>query len=204
VTIDQGVLKLARTKAAGSGGIDFASTSGEIEYSAGANLANTVSGFGGSDEIDFSTIAYATGDTAVDNSGSVSVETSSGSILATFSVSGAYTSANFNVGKDASGDVLVTYAATGAASAADLLGSYDSQFAQPSWARASDLSAFDSWAALASSAGADPGGFGFHSAPNPDRSGLFLDGNFSDGARDASSIGIGWNTSTGHGPGPSG
>jgi hypothetical protein len=59
-------------------------------------------------------------------------------------VSGAYTSANFHVGKDASGDVLVTYAATAAGAAAgaafeevrggswqDLLGRYDSQFPVP-------------------------------------------------------------------------
>ncbi len=55
-------------------------------------------------------------------------------------MSGTYSSANFNVGKDASGDVLVTYAATaanaaideaGGGSLADLLGRYDSQFPMP-------------------------------------------------------------------------
>ena len=193
-TIDQGVLELANASAAGSGGIDFASTSGEIEYSAGANLANTVSGFWASDEIDFSTIAYATGDTAVDNSGSVSVETSSGSTVATFSVSGTYTSANFNVGPDKSGDIVVTYAA----SPADLLGGYGSQFAEPSWARASDVSKFDSWAALASSAGADPGGFSSRHDQNPGGTSLAwtADGFEAWGAR------VGSSDQVGHGPGP--
>ena len=95
VTIDSGVLELANAKAAGSGAIHFASTSGEIEYAAGASLANTISGFGGSDEIDFAKVAFATGDHAVDNAGKVSIETSAGATVATFNVSGTYTSANF-------------------------------------------------------------------------------------------------------------
>ena len=110
-TIDQGTLELARASAGGSGGIDFASTSGEVEYSAGANLANAISGFGGSDKIDFAQVAFAAGDHAVDNSGKVSIKTSAAVTVATFKVSGTYTSANFHVGKDASGHVLVTYVA---------------------------------------------------------------------------------------------
>ena len=137
-TIDQGVLELAKATAAGSGGIDFASTSGEVECAAGA-LANTITGFTGSDEIDFSTIAYTTGDHAVDNAGSVGIETSAGVTVATFKVNGTYTSANFKVGKDLSGDVLVTYAVAAANAAideidggsfADLLGRY-AQFPMP-------------------------------------------------------------------------
>ena len=137
-TIDQGVLELAKATAAGSGGIDFASTSGEVECAAGA-LANTITGFTGSDEIDFSTIAYTTGDHAVDNAGSVGIETSAGVTVATFKVNGTYTSANFKVGKDPSGDVLVTYAVAAANAAideidggsfADLLGRY-AQFPMP-------------------------------------------------------------------------
>jgi autotransporter-associated beta strand protein len=230
-TIDQGVLELANASAAGSGGIDFASTSGEVEYAAGASLANTISGFGGPDEIDFSTIAYATGDYAVDTSGQVSIENNSAnSTVSTFNVSGSYTSGNFNVGPDKSGDILVTYAdppaadprgawspadilagpgsqsyasaiaETAAASPADLLGSYGSQFAEPPWARGNDLSAFDSWSALASRAGTDPGGFGFHSENDANVGGA--SDAWGVGVGWAWGVGVGWNRSTGHGPGP--
>ena len=106
------MLELDNAKAAGRGAITFASTAGEVEYTAGANLANTINGFGGSDEIVFAKKKYAAGDYAVDNAGKVSIETSAGATVATFKVSGTYTSANFAVGADASGHVLVTYAAT--------------------------------------------------------------------------------------------
>jgi autotransporter-associated beta strand protein len=52
-TIKSGILELAIPEAAGGGGIDFASAHGEIKYAAGASLANTISGFGGKDRIDF-------------------------------------------------------------------------------------------------------------------------------------------------------
>jgi autotransporter-associated beta strand protein len=202
-TIEAGVLELAKVRSAGSGAITFGSTSGEIEYGASAHLANAIAGFGGSDEIDFAKVNYAAGDSADDNAGTVSIETSAGATVATFKVSGTYTSSNFNVGKDASGDVLVTYAA---ASAADLLGGYAAGLAEPSWAQAGGATAFESWALLGSSAGADPGGFGFHGAPNPGGAGtgLLLDGSLGGAARGASTIGPGWSAVTGHGPGPSG
>jgi autotransporter-associated beta strand protein len=197
-TIDQGVLELAKASAGGSGGIDFASTSGEIEYSAGANLANAISGFGGADNIDFSKVAFAARDHAVDSSGAVSIETATGKTVARFTVSGTYTSANFHVGADTSGHVLVTDVATGApaasgpaiASPADLLGVYGADFAEAPWG-AGALSAFDSWSALASGAGTDTGGFGFHHENY---------GNLC-GARDAWGVGVGWGDSFGHGPG---
>ena len=149
-TIDQGVLELAKASAGGSGGIDFASTSGEVEYSAGAHLANAISGFGGADNIDFSKVAFTARDHAVDSSGAVSIETAAGKTVATFKVSGTYTSANFHVAADTSGHVLVTYVATGApaasgpaiASPADLLGVYGADFAEAPWG-ASNLSAFE-------------------------------------------------------------
>jgi hypothetical protein len=154
--IDQGVLELANATAAGSGAITFASTtSAEVRYDAGANLANTIIGFGPSDAIDFSTIAFATGDTAVDTNGNVAIETSAGSTVATFNASGTYTSANFVVGADASGDILVTYAATAAAertsvgSQAELLGRYDSHFADSVLEPHSRVFMLDSWASLA-------------------------------------------------------
>jgi hypothetical protein len=56
----------------------------------------------------------------------------------------------------------------------------------------SNLSAFDSWSALASGAGTDPGGFGFHNEN---------DGN-GGGGRDALGVDVGWNGPVGHGPGP--
>ena len=84
-------------------------------------------------------------------------------------MSGTFTSANFKVSKDASGHVLVTYVAPAApadgwaviGSPADLLGGYAPEFAEPSWMRVSNLSGFDSWSALGSSAGTDPGVYGF-------------------------------------------
>ncbi len=197
-TIETGVLELGNAEAAGRGAIHFASTSGEVEYAAGAHLANRISGFRGSDKIDFAQVAFVAGDHAVDNSGKVSIETAAGKTVATFKVSGTYTSANFKVGKDASGHVLVTHAATTAVAAsgpvigspADILGGYAPEFAEPSWARASNLSAFDSWSALASGAGTDPGGFGF------------LRDGYDDGERAALSVGVGWNGPIGgHGPG---
>ena len=110
-TIDSGVLELANAVDAGSGGIAFTSSaSAEIRLDAGANLANTISGFRGSDEIDFSQVGYATGDHAVANAnGNVAIETTSGQTVATFNVTGPYQSANFKVAADASGHILVAY-----------------------------------------------------------------------------------------------
>ena len=170
-TIDRGVLELANASAAGSGGIDFASTSGEIEYAApGADLANTISGFTGSDEIDFSTIAYATGDFAVDTGGKVSIEKSGGAPVATFNVSGTYASDNFDVGKDASGHVLVTDPATAALALADLLGQPGADGGALFSTSANDLLDFDAWTALSPSAGVDRGGFQLHQDANVGRS----------------------------------
>jgi len=121
----------------------------------------------------------------------VSIETLAGATVATFKVAGTYTSANFHVHADRSGHLLVTYAAT--ATAADILGGYATEFAEPSWTRASDLSAFDSLSVLAPGAGTDAGGFGFRHEN---------DGSVG-GARDAWGVGVGWNGSVGHGPGPS-
>ena len=113
-------MELANSAAAGRGGIDFASTTGKIEYAgAGADLANTISGFGGKDRIGFALVSFAPGDHAVDKAGKVSIKTSAGVTVATFNVSGTYTSANFHVGKDASGHVLVTFVGGAAAAAID-------------------------------------------------------------------------------------
>ncbi len=200
IGIREGSLELANAAAAGSGKIHFASTSGEVEYAAkvSVNLANTITGFGGADEIDFARVKYAASDYAVDNVGKVAIETSAGSTVATFNVSGTYTSANFTVGADTSGDVLVTYAAAanaaigevGGGSLADLLGRYGSAFAEPPSTPTGDALAFDAWTALGSSAGTYSG-FDFHH-----------DGN-AGGARDAwgVSVGVGWEGSFGHGPG---
>jgi len=200
-TINKGVLELSNAKGAGRGKIRFASTSGEVECAAGAHLANTISGFRGSDKIDFSQVAFAARDHAVDNSRKVSIETAAGKMVATFKVTGTYTSSNFHVGADASRHVLVTYVAPAAPAAgggavigspADLLGGYAPEFAEPAWTRESNLSALDSWSALASSAGTGPGGFGFHHEN---------DGNVG-GERAVLGVSVSWNGSTGHGPGP--
>ena len=109
-TIDSGVLELANAVDAGSGGIAFTSSASAIRLDAGANFANTISGFRGSDEIDFSQVGYATGDHAVANAnGNVAIETTSGQTVATFNVTGPYQSANFKVAADASGHILVAY-----------------------------------------------------------------------------------------------
>jgi autotransporter-associated beta strand protein len=188
VTIDRGVLELANTGAAGSGGIDFAATTGEVEDAASANLANTISGFKGSDKIDFSTVAFATGDHAVDKAGNVSIETSAGKTVATFDVSGTYTSANFRVSADPSGHLLVGFVA---ASPADLLGRHDSQFPMPIQEMHSGVFGLDSLLSPLLSAETYAGVLA-------DRH----DGNV--GARAALGAGAGWNDPTGHGPGPDG
>ncbi len=143
---------------------------------------------GGADAIDFAKVKYAAGDHAVDNAGKVSIETSAGSTVATFNVSGTYTSADFNVGKDASGDVLVTYAAT-AANAAELLGRYGSAFAEPPSTPASDPLP-STPGPRSARAPAYSGGFDFHD-----------DGN-AGGARDLWGVGVGSDGPIGHGPGP--
>ncbi len=74
---------------------------------------------------------------------------------------------------------------------ADLLGWNGSAFAEPPSTPTSDARAFDAWTALGSSAGSYSGGFDFHH-----------DGN-AGGARDAWGVGVGWEGSVGHGPGPS-
>src|SRR5208282_1720458 len=98
---------------------------------------NRISGFRGSDKIDFAQVAFTSGDHAVDTAGKVSIKTSVGATIATFKVSGTYASPNFHVAKDASGHVLVTFVASAANAAIDevggggsagLLGRYDSQF----------------------------------------------------------------------------
>ena len=130
--------------------------------------------------------------------GRVSIETSAGGTVATFTVSGTYSSANFHVGADKSGHVLVTYVATGApaasgpaiASPADLLGVYGADFAETPWG-ASNLPAFNSWSALALGAGTDHGVLGFHHE-NYGNAGA---------AHDAWGVVAGLDGSTGHGPG---
>jgi autotransporter-associated beta strand protein len=107
VTIDSGVLELANPQAGGNGGIDFATGSGELLYT-GANLLNTISGFGGADQIDFANVVFATGDQAIDTKGHVTVETAGSARVAAFQVAGTYQSANFHVG-DNGGHVQVTF-----------------------------------------------------------------------------------------------
>ena len=151
------------------------------EFAAGANLTNPISGFEVLDAIDFSTIAYATGDKAIDTAGKVSIETSAGVIVATFIVSGTYASDNFNVGKDASGHVLVTDPPTAALAPANAVGAHsladlleqpgsngDALFSMS----ANDPLAFDAWTALSPGAGADRGAFDLPHDGNVGRSAL--------------------------------
>ena len=198
-TIEKGILELANAEAAGSGAIHFASTSGEVEYAAGAHLANRISGFRGKDKIDFAQVAFTSGDHLVDKAGNVSIRTSAGATVASFKVSGTHTSANFHVGKDASGHVLITYVATPAnaaidevrgGSAADLLGGYGSQFSSPIAETNSGAVGLDSL--LSPVPGAD-----IHTGDLAYRSGGNLE------ARGAWGLGaVGSDGPVGHGPGP--
>ena len=138
-TIDKGVLRARQRRAPpGVAVSDSRRPAAGSITPPGSHLANTISGFGGTDKIDFSKVAFTARDHAVDNSGTVSIETAAGVTVATFKVSGTYTSANFHVAADTSGHVLVTYVATGApaasgpaiASPADLLGGYGADFAR--------------------------------------------------------------------------
>jgi hypothetical protein len=63
----------------------------------------------------------------------------------------------------------------------------------PPWTRAGDLSAFASLLPAVPSAGADPGGFGFQ----------YQDDGTRGGARDPLGLGVDWQDTVGHGPGPS-
>jgi hypothetical protein len=89
-------------------------------------------------------------------SGKVKVETSAGATVATFNVSGTYVSANFHVGADRSADLLVSYAT---ATAAEILGGYATEFAEPPWPTTCLRSIRG--LALSSGAGTDSGVFGF-------------------------------------------
>ena len=135
VTIDAGVLELANASAAGSGGIDFASTTGgEIEYrAAGATVSpktpSAASGVRTRLTSRRSPMRPATRRSTPQRK--VSIETSAGKTVAMFNVTGIYASDNFDVGQDASGHVLVTDPrrprllppdVLGAHSLADLLG----------------------------------------------------------------------------------
>jgi len=183
---------------------NFPSAGAELILDQPSTFQGTIDDFGGGgvDEIDFPTIKYANGDHAVDTggvgNGKVAIETSAGKTVASFNV---YYLNTFDiaVGADASGHVLVTdgVAAANAAideigggSSADLLGRYDPAFAEPPSTPASDALAFDAWTALGSNAGTYSGGFDFHH-----------DGN-AGGARDIWGVGVGWEGSIGHGPGP--
>jgi autotransporter-associated beta strand protein len=195
-TIDKGILELANAGAAGRSRIDFASTSGEVEYAAGAHLANRISGFRGSDKIDFAQVSFAAGDHSVDNSGTVSIKTSAGVTVATFKVNGTYTSANFHVGKDTSGHVLVTFVAAAAAideagvSSADFLGGHASQFPMPIVETHNGLVGLDSL--LPPVPGAET------------YTGSLADRQYVGGGRDALGVSFGGENSIGHAPGPGG
>jgi hypothetical protein len=182
-----------------TGGDEAALTTGDV-------LGATILNFGSGDSVDFEGVKYASGDAARTSSGVVTIVNSAHVAVASFDVSGTHTASNFALSADSSGDLLVSYASagsaapaahadifgTGAASPAELLGSYGSWFAEPAWAWTADLSAFDSWSALASSAGTDHGLLGSHHADHGSRV----------GANDAWGVAAGWTGSVGHGPGP--
>ena len=198
-TIDKGILELANAKAAGRGRIDFAATSGEVEYAAGAHLANRISGFRGSDKIDFAQVAFASGDHAVDNAGKVSIKTSAGATVVTFKVSGTYTSANFKVGKGC------VRPRSGHPRRHDRKcrdrRSWRRKLCGPSWRLRfpapyrlpethNGAAPLDSLLSPVPGAESDTGGFAYHHDRNIG------------GARDAWGVGVGWDGAFGHGPGP--
>ena len=182
---------------ASGGAIDMTSSSaGEyVRLKSGTKLGVLISGFTSGDSVDFEAVPFAETDKIAYANGFVSVENGVGATIGKFFVVGTYTKANFHLGADPAGDVLVSYAATpasacrpaGGGSPADILGPYDCS--SPSIPEAQRLLCSIP-AASVSSAGTDPGGFGFHS-----------DGTI-DGERAALSIGVGWNGPIGgHGPG---
>ncbi len=131
-----------------------------------STLRATINNFGASDQVDFEAVKYASTDTVRYARRVVTVDNSRGAKVASFDVSGSYTGANFALSEDGSGHLLVRYVDPPANAAideagADILGGFATEFAEPPWAQASDLSAFDSWEALGSNAGTDRGGFDF-------------------------------------------
>jgi hypothetical protein len=175
-----------------------------VDLTNAATLGATITGFTTGGAIDFEAVDYASTDTVNYQSGVVSV-VASGVTVASFDVSGTYTAANFVPGNDGTGHLQVTYAdppahavanaaqsETDTGSLAELLGGYYARTADPPSTPSSVASAFDSWAALASSAGTDPGCFGSRYENN---------GN-AGGARDAWGVSAGWTESIGHGPAP--
>ena len=157
-TIDEGTLELANPKAAGSGGIDFASTSGEVEFAAGAAPRQQDQRLPRLGQNRFLEGRLYRGRPAVDNSGKVSIETVAGKTVARFKVSTTYPSANFHVGKEsqATSSSPTSRAGRRPYRPADILGSLGAEFAEPAWSGASNLYEFNSWSALASSAGPTP------------------------------------------------
>ena len=185
-----------------SGGlIDMTSSSGGeyVRLKRGSSLGATISGFTSGDAVDFEAVAYAPTDTVSYASGVVSVDNSKGKTVASFDVSGTYTTANFHVGADPGGDLLVSYADPPANAAvdaiaggilSDLLGRYEPQFAAPLLEPVGGGFALDSLLPPASSAETHLGDYGN------------LEGTSHAPTGSALGAGPAWDGAVGHGPGP--
>jgi autotransporter-associated beta strand protein len=164
---------------AGGGAIDFAPTA--VDYAlleSGATLGARIANFGIGDAVEFEAVKYSSSDKVSYASGVVSIKNSAATV-ASFDVSGRHTAANFALENDGLGHLVVTDPRRRERSAAE-----------PSWTRASDASAFDSWALLSSRAGS-----------YRDSLAQRDDGNVG-GAHDAWALGAGSDAPIGHRPGP--
>jgi hypothetical protein len=188
-----------------SGGeIDFSPTG--VDYAllkSGSTLGATINNFSPGDEVDFETVKYASTDTVSYAGAVVSIDSSAGATVASFDVSGTFTSADFKLDNDGAGHLLVSYASagstaptvhadiggTGRDSPAELLGGYGSWSAGDDSARAIELSTLHVLAPVTTGTG----GFGHFGHENDGSVGSLHDGG----------LGGGWNEQTGHGPGPS-
>ena len=165
-----------------------------------------ISGFTSGNSVDFEAVPFGLRPTrSPTQMASSRSRTGVGATIGKFEVAGTYTQANFHLGADPRGrrsgqlcrgrgeccDKMP--AAPARPTSSD--GLVRRLWTPPSTPeRAGPASGFNSWSALVSGAGTDPGGFGFHY--ENDRNG--------GGGRDPLGVDVGWNGPVGHGPGTCG
>lgn len=83
----------------------------QVDLAVGTYIGAPVSGFTGTDTIDFQSVADAAGDYVTyaggAGSGQVTIDDASGAAVADFSVTGDYNASNFTLSQDANGDLVV-------------------------------------------------------------------------------------------------
>ena len=111
-TLEGGTFELG-AGATTSGNVTFAGAPATLRFDSNVvQVSGNISGLALNDLLDFAYVTYATGDKAVwtqaGGSGTLQLETSGGTVLASLMLVGTYTSANFNVSEDSTGGTLVT------------------------------------------------------------------------------------------------